>query len=81
MEFKALHLKIESKKTYKFPIWNNKVMMKTKLIVIIKILIIRHFLSLIRKENLKSLWILNRIWINMFNKMIIKTNSKLNKKY
>ena len=72
MEFKALHLKIESKKTYKFPIWNNKVMMKARLI--------RHFLSLIRKENLKSLWILNRIWINILNKMILKTNSKLNKK-
>ena len=31
MEFKTIYLKIESKKTFKFPIWNNKVKMKASL--------------------------------------------------
>jgi hypothetical protein len=31
MEFKTIYLKIESKKTFKFPIWNNKVKMKVRL--------------------------------------------------
>ena len=73
MEFKTPHLKIESKKTCKIPIRYNKVKMKLSLS--------KNFLNLFKEANVKSLWILNRIWINILNKMILKTNFKLNKKW